>query len=65
MPSTKIEPFFAKSESKKKVNSWKIVLIIMIGSLSAALIVGIAFIIIFSTGIFQYYLEYLIDHQSI
>ena len=65
MPSTKIEPFFTKAESKKKVNPWKIVLIVMIGSLSAALIVGIAFIIIFSTGIFQSYLEYLNDHQPI
>lgn len=58
MAFTKIEPFFTKAASKKKefaLNSWKIwkvLLMIIIGCLSVALIVAIVLIIIFAAGIF-------------
>ena len=54
MPSAKVEPFLAKVSSKKLdsvFNPWKILLIVTIGCLSAALIVGVVLIIIFLAGI--------------
>lgn len=56
MPSSKVEPFFAKVSPKKAdsvFKPWKVFLFVIIGCLSVALIVGIAFVIIFSAGIFQ------------
>ena len=53
MPSSKVEPFFAKVSSKKltsEFNYTKVLLMIIIGCFSVALIIGIVFIIIFSAG---------------
>ena len=50
MPSSKVEPFFDKVLSKKitsEFNAWKILLLVILG---CSMIVGIAFIIIFSAG---------------
>ena len=63
MPFSKVEPFIAKISSKKiksEYETWKVLLVVIIGCLSAALIVGIIFIILFSAGIFRFNSEYLI-----
>ena len=55
MPSSKVEPFFAKISSKKiesVFNPLKVILFGIIGCFLVALIVGVVFIIIFSAGIY-------------
>ena len=56
MPSAKVKPFLVKISSKKianELNFRKLLLMIILGCLSVALIVGIIIIIVFSTGIFK------------
>lgn len=68
MPFSKVEPFLAKISSKKLdsvFNPWKVLLMIILGCLLVALIVGVVLIIIFLAGINLLFLKYLIDHQSI
>ena len=63
MPFSKVEPFIARISSKKiksEYETWKVVLTVIIGCLSVALIVGIVFIILFSAGIYRFNSEYLI-----